>query len=93
MAAANAATRCSCSETTGKDTCVPLGQCAETPCSLCQTCLTTMQDSQNVSAIFASTGVVDRCDNLISNADCTAIRDKYFPDATTGEALQGWLVS
>jgi hypothetical protein len=40
---------CFCDDATGKDTCEQLGTCKKLPCAICQECLNTMRDPQNIT--------------------------------------------
>lgn len=83
---AGATDSCTCDEATGKEACVQLGVCQKTPCSVCQTCLTTMRDTQNITTGYTSTFTsAPRCPTIMGSADpCTAIATKYFPGEFSG---------
>lgn len=96
-------TQCTCNASTGADACITLGKCVPTPCTKCQTCLTTMQSITSVrvgmtiypSAADIGTDFVAACKSAgyqAADADtgpCNDIKSRYIANTATSSGYFG----
>lgn len=71
--------RCQCNED-GKDTCVLVGVCKPTPCSVCQACLSGMRDQSNLTTgSFDVARFTSNCPTELQRDPCSVCSGAQLP--------------